>query len=45
MRNEIVEKIDDEYMVFVNDTSLPRLRIARSYQSLAQNKTLFKGEN
>ena len=41
----IVEKIDGEYMVFVNDTSLPRLRIARSYQSLAQNKALFKGEN
>ena len=41
----IVEKIEGEYMVFVNDTSLPRLRIARSYQSLAQNKGLFKGEN
>ena len=41
----IVDKIGDEYMVFVNDTSLPRLRIARSYQSLAQNKALFKGEN
>ncbi len=41
----IVEKIDGEYMVFVNDTSLPRLRIARSYQTLAQNKALFKGEN
>ena len=41
----IVEKIDDEYMVFVNDTSLPRLRIASSYQSLVQNKGLFKGEN
>ena len=41
----IVEKIDGEYMVFVNDTSIPRLRIARSYQSLAQNKALFKGEN
>ena len=41
----IVEKIDGEYMVFVNDTSLPRLRIARSYQSLAQNKGVFKGEN
>ena len=41
----IVEKIDGEYMVFVNDTSLPRLRIARSYQSLAQNKGAFKGEN
>ena len=41
----IVEKIDGEYMVFVNDTSLPRLRIARSYQSLVQNKALFKGDN
>ena len=41
----IVEKIDREYMVFVNDTSLPRLRIASSYQSLVQNKALFKGEN
>ena len=41
----IVEKIDGDYMVFVNDTSLPRLRIAQSYQSLVQNKALFKGEN
>ena len=41
----IVEKIDGEYMVFVNDTSLPRLRIARSYQGLANNKALFRGEN
>ncbi len=41
----IVDKIDGEYMVFVNDTSLPRLRITRSYQALAQNKALFKGEN
>ena len=41
----IVEKIEGEYMVFVNDTSLPRLRIARAYQGLAQNKALFKGEN
>ena len=41
----IVEKIEGEYMVFVNDTSLPRLRIAQAYQGLAQNKALFKGEN
>jgi RNA polymerase sigma-54 factor len=41
----IVEKIDGEYMVFVNDTSLPRLRIAQSYQSLLQNKALFKDDN
>jgi RNA polymerase sigma-54 factor len=41
----IVENIDGEYMVFVNDTSIPRIRLARSYQSLAQDKKLFKGEN
>jgi RNA polymerase sigma-54 factor len=41
----IVEKIEGEYMVFVNDTSLPRLRIARSYQALARNKEMFTGEN
>ena len=41
----IVEKIEGEYMVFVNDTSLPRLRIARSYQDLARNKKMFTGEN
>jgi RNA polymerase sigma-54 factor len=41
----IVEKIDGEYLVFVNDTSLPRIQLARSYQSLAQNKKLFQGEN
>jgi len=32
-------------MVFVNDTSAPRIRLGRSYQSLAQDKKLFKGEN
>ena len=41
----IVEKIDGEYMVFVNDTSLPRIRLARSYQNLARDKKLFQGEN
>ncbi len=41
----IVEKIDGEYMVFVNDTSLPRLRISRSYREVARNKSQFKGEN
>ena len=41
----IVEKIDGEYMVFVNDTSLPRLRIAQSYKGLVENKALFRGEN
>ena len=41
----IVEKIDGEYMVFVNDTSLPRLRISRSYREVAMDKKKFTGEN
>ena len=41
----IVEKIDGEYMVFVNDTSLPRLRLSQSYRDVAKNKSQFKGEN
>ncbi len=41
----IVETIDGEYMVFVNDTNLPRIRLAQSYQNLARDKKLFQGEN
>ena len=41
----IVEKIDGEYMVFANDTSLPRLRLSRSYREVARDKNKFKGEN
>ena len=41
----IVDKIDDEYMVFVNDTSLPRLRLSRAYRKVACDRNKFKGEN
>ena len=41
----IVEKISGEYMVFANDTRMPHLRLARSYQEVAQDKRLFQGEN
>jgi RNA polymerase sigma-54 factor len=41
----IVEKIDGEYMVFANDTSLPRLRISRAYREVARDKRQFTGEN
>jgi len=41
----IVEKIDGEYMVFANDTSLPRLRISQSYREVARDKKKFTGEN
>ena len=39
----IVEKISGEYMVFANDTSMPQLRLARSYQEVARDKHLFRG--
>ncbi|MDH3208482.1 MAG: RNA polymerase factor sigma-54 [Gemmatimonadota bacterium] len=41
----IVEKIDGEYLVFANDTSLPRLRISQSYKDVARDKSKFTGEN
>ena len=41
----IVDKIDGEYMVFVNDTSLPRLRLSRAYREVARDRNKFKGEN
>ncbi len=41
----IVEKIDGEYIVFVNDTSVPRLRISRSYREVARDRSKFTGEN
>jgi RNA polymerase sigma-54 factor len=41
----IVEKIDEEYLVFANDTSLPRLRLSRAYREVARDKAKFTGEN
>jgi RNA polymerase sigma-54 factor len=41
----IVEKIDGEYLVFLNDTSLPRLKLSRAYREIAKDKNKFKGEN
>jgi RNA polymerase sigma-54 factor len=39
----IVEEIDGEYVISLNDGDLPRLRISRTYQQLAQNGE-FKGK-
>ncbi len=41
----IVEKIDGEYMVFTNDTNLPRLRLSKSYQDIARDKKRFDAEH
>jgi RNA polymerase sigma-54 factor len=39
----IVDEVDGEYIVTLNDGDLPRLRISRTYQLLAQNGE-FKGK-
>jgi RNA polymerase sigma-54 factor len=41
----VVDKIDGEYLVFLNDTSLPRLKLSRAYREIARDKNKFKGEN
>jgi RNA polymerase sigma-54 factor len=41
----IVDKIDGEYHVFLNDTSMPRLKLSRAYREIARDKSKFKGEN
>jgi len=41
----VVEKIDGEYLVFLNDTNLPRLKLSRAYREIAMDKNKFKGEN
>jgi RNA polymerase sigma-54 factor len=41
----IVDKIDGDYLVFLNDTSLPRLRLSRTYRDIARDKSKYKGEN
>jgi RNA polymerase sigma-54 factor len=41
----VVEKIDQRYHVFLNDTNLPRLKLSRAYQEIARDKKKFDGEN
>jgi len=41
----VVEKVDSDYIVFHNDTALPRLRLSRSYREVARDKAKFKGES
>jgi RNA polymerase sigma-54 factor len=41
----IVDKIDGEYHVFHNDSSLPRLKLSRSYREVARDKNQYKGDN
>jgi RNA polymerase sigma-54 factor len=41
----VVEKIDDKYHIFLNDSGLPRLRISKTYQDIARDKKQYVGEN
>ena len=40
----VVEKIEGVYMVYVNDSNLPRLRLSRTYQKIARDRKNFTGE-
>jgi RNA polymerase sigma-54 factor len=40
-----VEKIDDKYHVFLNDSGLPRLRISRAYTEIARDKKKYDTES
>jgi RNA polymerase sigma-54 factor len=41
----IVDRIDGRYQVFLNDTGVPRLRLSRSYQDIARDRTKMTAEN
>ncbi len=41
----IVEKIDGQYLVFTNDSNLPRLRLSKRYQDIARDKKRFDAEH
>jgi RNA polymerase sigma-54 factor len=41
----IVEKIDQKYIIVLNDANLPRLKISKTYQEIARDKKKFDGEN
>ena len=40
-----MQKVDGEYYVFHNDSSLPRLKLSRSYREVAKDKSQFQGDN
>ncbi len=41
----IVDKIDGRYLVFLNDTGVPRLRLSRAYQEIARDRAKMTTEN
>ena len=41
----VVDKIDGFYLVFLNDTNIPRLRLSRVYQEMARDRKKFTPEH
>jgi len=41
----VVEKVGEDYLVFLNDTNLPRLKLSKTYREIAKDKRKFAGEN
>lgn len=41
----VVDKVGEDYLVFLNDTNLPRLKLSRTYREIAKDKKKFAGEN
>jgi len=41
----VVDKIDNRYHVFLNDTGVPRLRLSRAYQEIARDRAKMTAEN
>ena len=41
----IVDKVDGRYLVFLNDTGVPRLRLSRAYQEIARDRAKMTAEN
>lgn len=41
----VVEKMDDEYRIYLNDSGVPRLRISQIYRDIAGDKKKFVGKN
>lgn len=45
MPDLVVDKVDGQYLVFLNDTNIPRLRLSRSYQDIARDRKKFTAEH
>ncbi len=41
----VVDKVGEEYLVFLNDNNLPRLKLSKTYKEIAMDKKKFVGEN